>query len=153
MGGGFSVWCFLWLVIGCVIGFGAGILYLFLLGSSPEGQGRPAKSRLPLFLAVVRGGWATATLLAAAGICYGVKFDKTLSILVLVAAVLLVSKLAGSIYGVAAAVVTGAFVAYFLPPPGSFRVTSPEDQLAVVLFLLTGVIGSRLVGGRKGLRG
>ncbi len=154
MSSGFGVWCFLWLAIGCVIGFGAGILYLFLLGSSPEGQGRSAKSRLPLFLAVVRGGWTAATLFAAAGICYGLKFDKTLTILVLVAAVLVVSKLAGPVYGLAASVVAVVPVAYFfLPPVGSLRVTNSEDQLALVLFLLTAITGSRLVGGNKGLHG
>ena len=153
MNSSFSVWCFLWLVIGCAIGFGAATLYLFLLGSSPESQSRANRSRLPLFLTVVRAGWTAAALLAAAGICYGVKLDKTLSLLVLVVAVLLVSKLAGPVYGVTASVAAGGFAAYFLPPNGSFRVASTEDQLALVVFLLAAIMGSQLVARRRGAPG
>jgi K+-sensing histidine kinase KdpD len=149
----FTVAGFVWLVIGCVVGFGGGILYVFLLAASPESQPRPIKTRLPLIRALVRGSWTTAALLAAAGICYAINFDKTLSILVLIAAVLLVSKLAGPVYGLTASVAAAAFVAYFLPPPDSFRVANPEDQLALALFLVTAIIGTWLVRERNGVQG
>ncbi len=119
--GSFNILSFLWLVIGCVIGFGAGILYLFLLGSSAEVQDKPNKSRLPFSLQLLRGGWTIVTLIATGGICYGLKLEKTVAILILTAAVLLIAKLAGNTYGLVASVLAVGLVAYFfLPPVGSF---------------------------------
>ncbi len=153
MSAGFGVWSFLWLVIGCVIGFGGGILYLFMLGSAPEGEGRPNRAKFPVFLAMLRAAWTTAALFVAVGICYGVKLDKTLSLLVLLLAVLLILRMAGRASGLAASLVAGAFAAYFLPPDGSFRVASSEDQLALLLFMLATITASRFIAKRNGAHG
>lgn len=146
----FGIWCFLWLIIGCAIGFGAGVLYLFLLGSSPETHER---SSPPLDLTVILGVWSLVVLLAAAGVSYGLKLDKTAAVLLLVAVVLLIAKLAGPAYGMAASVVAVVLFDFlFLPPVGSVRVSDPGDRLALALFLVTAVAGSRFVGRGKALR-
>lgn len=149
----FGIWCFLWLIIGCAIGFGAGVLYLFLLGSSPETHERPRISSLPLVLMVIRGAWSLVALVAAAGMSYGLKLDKTAAVLLLVAVVLLIAKLAAPAYGMAASLVAVVLLDFlFLPPIGSVRVSDPGDRLTLLLFLVTAVAGSRLVGGRRGPR-
>jgi K+-sensing histidine kinase KdpD len=150
----FGISCFVWLIIGCVLGFCAAILYLLVLASSPEEEEKPRKARLPMYFALVRAGLALVGILAIAGFCYALNLDKTEAILILVAAVLLIARLTGPLYGLAASVLALGIISFlFLPPVGSLRVSRSEDQLALLLFVLTTAVGSRLVGGGKRLSG
>lgn len=150
----FGVSCFLWLILGCVLGFCAAILYLLVLTSSPEEHERPRKARLPMHFALVRGGLALVGVAVIAALADGLHLDKTQAILLLVAAVLLIARLAGSLYGLGASAVALGIVSFlFLPPVGSLRVSHTEDQLALLLFVVTTAIGSRLVGRGKRLSG
>jgi K+-sensing histidine kinase KdpD len=146
--------CFLWLVIGFVSGFGASLLYVFLLGSSPEDHEQSARPRLPFVLVVTRAGCSLVALIAAVGLCYELKLDKTAASLVLVVVALSIAKFAGSAYGTAASVIAVGFLAFlFLPPIGSIRVADSGDRLALFLFLMTAAIGSQLVGRKGASRG
>jgi len=42
-------------------------------------------------------------------------------------------------------VLAAAVLSYVLPPAGSLKVDSPEDQLLLVVFVLCGAVGSRLM--------
>ncbi len=150
----FGIWHFSWFVIGCVIGFGAGVVFLFLLGFLLSSSPGTHDDWIPLFLPVIRSAWSSVAILAAVWMCYALNLDKVAASLVLVVVVLLVAKLAGSVHGIIASVVTvGLFAFLFLPPIGSVRVSDAEDRLALVLLLVTAAAGSQLVGGKKGLPG
>ena len=70
--------------------------------------------------------------------------------LLLLVAVLAVSKLAGLVNGLIAAAIAALILGvWFFPPVGSLMVKSSSDRLALALFLLIATIGSRLIGRRE----
>ncbi len=72
--------------------------------------------------------------------------------LLLLLAVLAVSKLEGLLNGlIATAIAALILVFWFFPPVGSAMIKSSSDRLALALalFLLIGTLGSRLLGRRE----
>lgn len=69
--------------------------------------------------------------------------------LLLLFAVLGISKLEGILNGLIATVIAALILAYWFFPPEGLMVKSASDRLALALFLLIATIGSRLIGGRQ----
>jgi len=67
--------------------------------------------------------------------------------LLLLLAVLAISKLEGLLSGlIATAIAALILVFWFFPPVGTMLVKSSSDRLALALFLLIATLGSRLIG-------
>jgi K+-sensing histidine kinase KdpD len=97
---------------------------------------------------------AALALLAVAGLSYTMKLDEAGAILLLSLSVLVIAKLGGFRYGIGASVVAAMLLSLlFLPPIGSLWVIGSNNRLALVLFLLSTIAGSRLIGGKKRLPG
>ena len=67
--------------------------------------------------------------------------------MLLLLAVLAVSKLQGLLNGLIATAIAALILAFwFLPPLGTMMIRSSSDRLALALFLLIATLGSRLIG-------
>ncbi len=70
--------------------------------------------------------------------------------LLLLLAVLGVSKLEGLLNGLIATVISMLILVFwFFPPVGSVMVKSSSDRLTLALFLFIGTLGSRFLGRRE----
>lgn len=92
---------------------------------------------------------STIVLLSIAAICHRLSIGKDASMLLLLFAVLGISKLEGILNGLIATVIAALMLAYLFFPPAGLMVRSTSDRLALGLFLLIASIGSRLIGGRQ----
>jgi K+-sensing histidine kinase KdpD len=89
-------------------------------------------------------------LLCVAGFCQWMKIGKDASMLLLLFAVLGVSKLEGLLNGLIATVIAAATLAYSVfAPADSLMIKSSSDRLALALFLLLATLGSRMIAGRQ----
>jgi len=67
--------------------------------------------------------------------------------MLLLLAVLAVSKMQGLLNGLIATAIAALILAFwFLPPLGTMMIRSSSDRLALALFLLIATLGSRLIG-------
>ena len=90
---------------------------------------------------------STIVLLCTAAFCHRLNIGKDASMLLLLLAVLAISKLEGLLSGlIATAIAALILVFWFFPPVGSMLVKSSSDRLALALFLLIATLGSRLIG-------
>ena len=69
--------------------------------------------------------------------------------LLLLLAVLGISKMEGLVNGLIATAIAAVMLAWFLPPGGSMSIKSSSDRLALALFLLIATLGSRFLGRRE----
>ncbi len=133
------------LATGCLIGVSGTLLLLFLASALSEKRpwGKLAFSSRKL-------GAAAVVLLAVAGICYVLEFNEAASVLLLLLSVLAIAKLGGLATGVTASVLAAGMLSYFvLPPIGSLKVMYPNDRMVLALFLLSAILGSRLIGDKR----
>ena len=90
---------------------------------------------------------STIVLLCIAAFCHRLNIGKDASMLLLLLAVLAISKLEGLLSGlIATAIAALILVFWFFPPVGSMMIKSSSDRLALALFLLIATLGSRLIG-------
>jgi K+-sensing histidine kinase KdpD len=90
---------------------------------------------------------STIVLLCIAAFCHRMSIGKDASMLLLLLAVLAVSRLEGLLNGlIATAIAALILVVWFFPPLGSAMIKSSSDRLALALFLLIGTLGSRMLG-------
>jgi K+-sensing histidine kinase KdpD len=130
------------LVAGCLLGVCGTFLLLTLGAAFSEERARVFHGRsLPGTIL------STIVLLSIAAFCHRMNIGKDASMLLLLLAVLVVSKLQGLLNGlIATAIAAGILVYWFFPPAGSAVIKSSSDRLALALFLLIGTLGSRLLG-------
>lgn len=131
------------LVTGCLLGVWGTFLLLFL-GAAFSGEG----ARLFHVQSLPGTLLSTIALLFIAAICHRMNVGKDASILLLLLAVLAISKLEGLLNGLIATAIAALILAWFFPPDGSMMIKSSSDRLALALFLLIATLGSRLVGRR-----
>ena len=93
---------------------------------------------------------STIALLSIAVLCHRLRIGTNASMLLLLVAVLAVSKLEGLLNGLIATVVAALILAWLFPPDGSMMIKSSSDRLALALFLLIATLGSRFLGRREG---
>jgi two-component system sensor histidine kinase KdpD len=133
------------LVAGCLLGV-CGTFLLLSVGAafSVEGTRIFRVRSLPGTLL------STIVLIFIAASCHRFEIGKDASMLLLLLAVLAVSKLEGLLNGlIATAIAALILVFWFFPPAGSMAVRSSSDRLALALFLLIATLGSRLLGRRE----
>ena len=137
------------LITGCVIGVSGTALLLLFVATLTDGYSNR------MYELSLRGiACAAVALLAVTGLSYTLKLDKAGAILLLSLSVLVIAKLGGFRYGIGASVVAAVLLSFlFLPPIGSLWVIGSDNRLALVLFLLSTIAGSRLIGGKKRLPG
>jgi len=130
------------LVAGCLLGV-CGTFLLLSIGAAFSIE-RP---RVFHFRSLSGTILSTIALLCIAAFCHLLGIGKDASMLLLLLAVLTVSKLEGLLNGlIATAIASAILVIWFFPPIGSAMVKSSSDRLAVALFLLIGMLGSRMLG-------
>jgi K+-sensing histidine kinase KdpD len=94
---------------------------------------------------------STIVLLCIAAFCRELSIGKDASMLLLLLAVLVVSRLEGLLNGLIATTIAAVILVFwFFPPVGTAMIRSSSDRLALSLFLLLGALGSRLLGRREG---
>ena len=102
-------------------------------GGRQSARRGPALAAFGLLAAALAGLWIAAANPATAG-------------LLLVVVVLLAATWGGLPVGIATAVLAAAgFNFFFIPPTGTFHVAAPSDWAALVAFLVTAALASRLV--------
>lgn len=129
------------LVTGCLVGV-CGTFLLLSLATAFSREGARVFRLRSLPGAVL----SIIALLAIAAVCHRMNVGKDASMLMLLLAVLVVSKLEGLLNGFIATVIAVALLAVWFPPAGSLGVRSLSDRLALALFLLIATFGSRLIG-------
>jgi K+-sensing histidine kinase KdpD len=133
------------LVAGCLLGV-CGTFLLLSVGAAFSVEGAKL-FRLRSFSGTLL---STILLLSIAVFCHRLRIGTNASMLLLLVAVLGVSKLEGLLNGLIATVVATLILAWFFPPDGSMMIKSSSDRLALALFLLIATIGSRFLGRREG---
>jgi two-component system sensor histidine kinase KdpD len=93
---------------------------------------------------------STIVLLCIAAVCHRLNVGKDAATLLLLLAVLVVSRLEGLVNGLIATAIASFILGFwFFPPTGSLVIKSSSDRLALALFLLIGTLGSRMLGRRE----
>jgi K+-sensing histidine kinase KdpD len=130
------------LIAGCLLGVCGTFLMLSIGAAFSVDRARVFRVRsLPGTLL------STIVLLCTAAFCHRLNIGKDASMLLLLLAVLAISKLEGLLSGlIATAIAALILVFWFFPPVGTMLVKSSSDRLALALFLLIATLGSRLIG-------
>jgi two-component system sensor histidine kinase KdpD len=130
------------LIAGCLLGVCGTFLMLSIGAAFSADRARVFRVRsLPGTLL------STIVLLCTAAFCHRLNIGKDASMLLLLLAVLAISKLEGLLSGlIATAIAALILVFWFFPPVGTLLVKSSSDRLALALFLLIATLGSRLIG-------
>jgi K+-sensing histidine kinase KdpD len=132
------------LVAGCLLGVCGTFLLLSLGAAFSVERARVFRLRsLPGTLL------STIGLLFIAEFCRRLSIGKDASMLLLLLAVLAVSKLEGLLSGLIATAIAALILGWDFPPMGTLAVKSSSDRLALALFLLIATLGSRLLGRRE----
>lgn len=132
------------LVTGCLLGV-CGTFLLLSLSTAFSGEGM----RLFRVRSLPGTLLSTIALLFLAAICHRMNVGMDASMLLLLLAVLVISKLEGLLNGLIATAIAALVLAWFSPPDGSMMIKSSSDRLALALFLLIATLGSRVVGGGR----
>jgi K+-sensing histidine kinase KdpD len=132
------------LVAGCLLGVCGTFLLLSLGAAFSVERARVFRLRsLPgTFLSAI-------LLLFIAAFCHRMNIGKDASMLLLLLAVLAISRLEGLLSGLIATAIATLILSWDFPPMGSLAVKSSSDRLAIALFLLIATLGSRLIGRRE----
>ena len=138
--GGFTVG----LVAGCLLGVCGTFLTLSLAAALSAERARIFHLRsLPATLLSI------AALVLLALFCRRQDIGKDASTLLLLLAVLCISRLEGLLNGLIATAVAAVVLAVWFFPPAGILIRSSSDRLALALFLLIATLGSRLIGKRE----
>jgi K+-sensing histidine kinase KdpD len=132
------------LVAGCLLGVCGTFLMLSLGAAFSVERTRVFRVRsLPGTLL------SAIALLCIAAFCHRMNIGKDASMLLLLLAVLAISKLDGLLSGLIATAIATLILGWDFPPLGSLAVKSSSDRLALALFLLIATLGSRYLGRRE----
>jgi len=132
------------LVAGCLLGV-TGTFLLLTIGAAFSIDG----GRLFRVQSLAGTLLSTIALLCIAVFCQRFGIGKDASMLLLLMAVLGISKMEGLVNGLIATAIAALILAWFLPPAGSMSIKSSSDRLALALFLLIATLGSRFLGRRE----
>jgi K+-sensing histidine kinase KdpD len=78
--------------------------------------------------------------------CRRMNIGKDASMLILLLAVLCISKIEGLVSGLIATAIAAFLLTFWFFPPLGLAVRSSSDRLALALFLLLATLGSRVIG-------
>lgn len=132
------------LVAGCLLGVAGTFLLLSVSAAFSVERARVFRLR-----SVPGTLLSTIALLIIAAFCHRLRIGNDASMLLLLLAVLAISKLEGLLNGLLATAIAVLILAWSFPPDGSMMVKSSSDRLALALFLLVATLGSRLIVGRE----
>ena len=132
------------LIAGCLLGV-CGTFLMLSIGAAFSAD----RARLFRFRSLPGTLLSTIALLFIAAICNRLNIGKDASMLLLLLAVLAVSKVEGLLSGLIATAIAALILAWVFPPAGSILVKSSSDRLALALFLLIATLGSRVIGRRE----
>jgi K+-sensing histidine kinase KdpD len=132
------------LVTGCLLGV-CGTFLLLTLGTAFSTE----RARYFRVRSVPGTILSTIALLLIAAFCHRMNIGKDASMLMLLLAVLCISKIEGLISGLIATVISVFLLAFLFFPPVGLAVRSSSDRLALALFLLIATLGSRIIGHEK----
>lgn len=132
------------LVAGCLLGV-VGTFLLLTLGTAFSGErGRYFRVR-----SVPGTLLSTMALLLIAAFCHRMNIGKDAGMLILLLAILCISKIEGLLNGLIATVISAFLLAFWFFPPVGLAIRSSSDRLALALFLLIGTLGSRVIGSQE----
>jgi K+-sensing histidine kinase KdpD len=132
------------LIAGCLLGV-CGTFFMLSIGAAFSAD----RARLFRFRSLPGTLLSTIALIIIAAICNRLNIGKDASMLLLLLAVLAISKVEGLLSGLIATAIAMLILAWVFPPAGSMLVKSSSDRLALALFLLLATLGSRLIGRRE----
>ncbi|MFZ0820155.1 MAG: DUF4118 domain-containing protein [Candidatus Acidiferrales bacterium] len=135
------------MALGSLIGVCGTYAVLFLAATTPE----PFPVRMKEFSAL-KFAASLVAISALGGACFKLNAHKSTAVLVLLLGVFVVARLAGIAVGLFASIVSAVLLSLlFLSPIGSLRISRPSDQFLLALFLLSSLLGCRLIGRPKSL--
>jgi K+-sensing histidine kinase KdpD len=136
-------------LIGAVVGFGAGALAMLVGLAARASKELDPPSEIPRgrYSRLFNIACAAMALFIVSWLAFELKLDKTGAVLLLMLVVLIIARLLGRTYGIAATVVASELLNYFfLPPIWSLGITGSDNWLAFTLFLVGATLGSHLAG-------
>ena len=135
------------LALGCLIGVCGTYAVLFLAATTPE----PFPVRMKEFSAL-KFAVSLLSISTIGGACFKLNAHKSTTVLVLLLGVFVVARLAGIVVGLFSSIVSAILLSLlFLSPTGSLRISRPSDQFLLALFLVSSLLGCRLIGRSKSL--
>jgi K+-sensing histidine kinase KdpD len=129
------------LIAGCLLGV-CGTFFMLSIGAAFSAD----RARLFRFRSLPGTLLSSIALIFIAAICNRLNIGKDASMLLLLLAVLAISKVEGLLSGLIATAIATLILAWVFPPGGSILVKSSSDRLALALFLLIATLGSRVIG-------
>ncbi len=130
------------LALGCLIGVCGMYAVLFLAATTPE----PFPVRIKEFSAL-KFAVSLLAISAIGGACFKLSIHKSTTVLLLLLGVFMVARIAGIVVGLFASIVSAILLSLlFLSPIGSLRISRPSDQFLLALFLVSSLLGCRLIG-------
>src|SRR5271169_3687330 len=132
------------LIAGCLLGV-CGTFLMLSIGAAFSVD----RARLFRFQSLPGTLLSTIALLFIAAFCSRLGIGKDASMLLLLLAVLAVSKVEGLLSGLIATAIAALILAWVFPPAGSMLIKSSSDRLALALFLLIATLGSHMIGRRE----
>ena len=129
------------LVTGCLLGV-CGTFLLLTLGTAFSSE----RARFFRVHSVPGTLLSTVALLLIAAFCHRMNIGKDASMLLLLLAIMCISRVEGLMNGLIATVISVFALAFWFFPPVGLAIKSSSDRLALALFLLIAALGSRMIG-------
>ena len=129
------------LVTGCLLGV-CGTFLLLTLGTAFSSE----RARFFRVRSVPGTLLSSVALLLIAAFCHRMNVGKDASMLLLLLAIMCISKVEGLVNGLIAAVISVFALSFWFFPPVGLAIRSSSDRLALALFLLIAALGSRMIG-------
>ena len=125
---------------GCLIGVSGTLLLLFITAAGSKQISRARWQVSARGFAI-----ALAPILLITWAAYNMKLGITVPVLLLLLTILLVAGTLDLAASLLATVAAAVVLSYLLPPRETIAIARPRDQWVLTLFLLTAVVGSRLI--------
>ena len=133
------------MALGCLIGVCGTYIVLLLAAATP-----PPFPGLWTEFSARKVVVSSLAICAVGGICFKLSLHKSVTVLLLLLTIFIVARLLGIAIGLFSSVVAAALLGFlFLTPIGSLRISSPSDQFMLAVFLLSSLLGCRMIGRTK----
>lgn len=135
------------LIVGCVVGVLASLLFILVVNAVPEGAPHGRRQILP--------GWQFTALIMATMLAATLAYQHlnlhrmSFMLLLLLFLVFITAKSRGLLQALIALAFSAILMSYTLPPPGTIRIASVRDQVLLLVFVIFGVVISRLLRRRQ----
>jgi len=130
------------MALGCLIGVCGTYIVLLLAAVTP-----PTFPNLVTEFSALKVVVSSLVICAVGVTCFRLSLHKSVTALLLLLTIFIIARLLGIAIGLFSSVVAAALLSFlFLTPIGSLRISRPSDQFMLAVFLLSSLLGCRMIG-------